>query len=114
MADQQRDWTPSWAILELMGHRRLGGMVSEATIAGSAMLRIDVPGPDGATMATQFYGGGSVYCLTPTTEAMARAVARTAQPEPVARWELPQLPQSTEGDRSGDEDNGAPDLGEEF
>jgi hypothetical protein len=42
-----------WAVLELMGHRRLGGKVSEQEIAGAAFLRIDVPGPDGAVVATQ-------------------------------------------------------------
>lgn len=33
----------SWAILELMGHRKLAGRVSEATLAGGAFVRIDVP-----------------------------------------------------------------------
>jgi hypothetical protein len=33
-----------WAILELMGHRRLAGYVQEATIAGGAFIRLDVPG----------------------------------------------------------------------
>lgn len=79
-----------WAILELMGHRRLGGYVSEATIGGSNFLRIDVPG-DGATKATQFYSPSALYCLTPTTEDMARRVAKMATPEPVKAWELPQL-----------------------
>lgn len=32
-----------WAILELIGHRRLAGEVSEVTMYGSSMLRIDVP-----------------------------------------------------------------------
>lgn len=83
-----------WAILELMGHRRLGGYVSEATLAGGAFLRIDVPAEqEGTKPATQFYAPHSVYCLTPTTEAMARAVAKMAQPAPVHQWELPQLPE---------------------
>lgn len=77
-----------WAIVELMGHRRLAGFVSEATMAGAAMLRIDVPGEDGATVATQFYGGSALYCVTPTTEAIARAVAKGSQPTPATRWEL--------------------------
>lgn len=81
-----------WAILELMGHRRLGGYVSEATVAGAGFLRIDVPGEDGPA-ATQFYPPSSVYCLTPVTEAMARLVAVRNQPEPVQRWELPRAPE---------------------
>src|SRR5262245_4954119 len=32
-----------WAVLELMGHRRLGGYLREVSIAGAGMLRIDIP-----------------------------------------------------------------------
>lgn len=78
-----------WCIVELMGHRRLGGYVTEATIAGEGFLRVEVPGPAGEPIATQFFRPGSVYALTPVTEAMARAVAASNQPQPVSRWELP-------------------------
>jgi hypothetical protein len=80
-----------WAILELMGHVRMGGRVSEVVLFGTAMGRIDVPTSDGG-FTTQFFGGSSVYRLTPTTEELARAVAANNQPEPVHRWELQQLP----------------------
>lgn len=78
-----------WAILELMGHRRLGGKVRAATIAGAPFIRIDVPSADGKKTATQFYSPASVYCLTPTTEDVARALAQREQPSPVHRFELP-------------------------
>jgi hypothetical protein len=87
---EERSIFEGWAILELMGHRRLGGFVQEQEIAGHGFLRIDVPGENGNASASQFYSPGSVYCLTPTTEEMARAVARHNQPQPVNRWELPQ------------------------
>ena len=90
-----------WAILELMGHRRLAGYVQEVELAGHGMLRLDVPAgfdPDtGYTedapddvQATQFYSPASLYCLTPTTAALARALAANHRPQPVQRWELPQ------------------------
>ena len=78
-----------WAIVELMGHRRLAGLVSEAVQYGVPMLRLDVPGPSGTPLATQFYGGAALYCVTPTTEEIARAVAASSRPAPVQRWELP-------------------------
>ncbi len=78
-----------WCVLELMGHRRLGGLVSEQEIAGAAFLRIDVPGEDSEIVATQFYSSSAVYCITPVSEEMARAVAKGNQPQPVQRWELP-------------------------
>jgi len=32
-----------WAILELMGHRRLAGYVRETELAGAGVIRLDVP-----------------------------------------------------------------------
>ena len=98
----------SWAILELMGHRRLGGWVSEVEVFGSKMCRIDVPkmpievvelnGPVAclptmtgpiAIHCTQFYSGGSVYCVTPCTQDTALDAAKLSQPAPVQAWEMP-------------------------
>jgi hypothetical protein len=94
-----------WCILELMGHRRMAGLVSEATIGGQALLRIDVPETANQAAFTQFYGTGSVYCMTPTTEEIARAVAAMSQIRPVSRFELA-LPEPVmrEADYSGDDD----------
>jgi hypothetical protein len=46
VGDDSKPPFEGWAFLELMGHRRLGGYVSEATVAGAGFLRIDVPGDD--------------------------------------------------------------------
>ena len=93
-----------WAILELMGHRRLAGWVSEQTIAGAAFIRLDVAdeGDPGSTydpyqqsyVATQFYSPQALYCLTPTTKDVALAVAKFNKPAPVQRWELPAAQES--------------------
>lgn len=92
-----------WCVVELLGHRRVGGYVTEQTIAGKGFLRIDIPRRDG-TMTTQFANPDSLYCLTPTTEELARAVALENQPEPVHRWELPPARVSvTPDDHYGDE-----------
>lgn len=78
----------AWVILELMGHRRLAGYLTEQVIAGHGFLRLDVPGPDGTTTSTQLYATSAVYCITPTTEDIARRVAKGNRPEPVTAWEL--------------------------
>ncbi len=84
-----------WAILELMGHRRLAGLVREETIGSASFIRIDVPDGNGGFSTTQFYNPSSVYCMTPTTKEMAIQVAARDRPQPVQRWELlpePQVP----------------------
>ena len=58
-----------WAIVEIFGHRRHVGVVSEAEQFGAKMLRIDVPGAEpGSVEATFYYGGASIFGLTPITE----------------------------------------------
>lgn len=78
-----------WAIVELMGHVRIAGYVREVTQYGAAMGRIDIPGEGDKPIATQFFGGASVYRITPVSEEAARAVAARSWPEPVYHWELP-------------------------
>jgi len=78
-----------WAVLELMGHRRLGARVREQQIAGAAFLRVDVPDTTRQPAFTQYYPPSAVYCITPTTEEIARAVAERHAEPPVQRYELP-------------------------
>ena len=73
-----------WCILELLGHRRLAGFVTEQEIAGSSFLRLDVHDSEGG-VATQYYSASAVYCITPTTEEIARAVGEKTKPQPVYR-----------------------------
>jgi hypothetical protein len=105
MATEQTAGTEGWAILELMGHRRLGGRLSEATIAGAPFLRIDLPDPQdsGKVAATQFYSPSAVYAITPTTAEIACAIAADAPP-PVTRWELKALAPPAAGDDDPDDD----------
>lgn len=94
MTTTETDANPfaEWVVIELMGHRRLAGYLTEQEIAGRGFLRLEVPAVDGQSPATQLYNPTSVYCITPTTEEVARAVAASARPAPVQRWELPGLP----------------------
>lgn len=93
MTDTESPRFAEWAILELMGHRRLAGMLTEQEIAGTKFLRLDVPAAVDGFAATQFYSPAAVYAITPTTEEIARGVARSTQPAPAYRWELPALSQ---------------------
>src|SRR5262245_43655089 len=90
-----------WAILELMGHVRLAGRVTEESHFGVALGRIDIPTLAGDGYTTQYFGGSSIYRLTPTTEAIARSIAQHNQPQPVRSWELPKPAAITVDDERG-------------
>lgn len=83
MADQ-------WCVLELMGHVRTAGRVSEEEHFGAKVGRIDIPQADGS-FATQLFGGGSIYRLTYVDEAAARAVALASAQAPIHAWEMPKM-----------------------
>ena len=61
----------SYAILELMGHARISGKVTEVTVFGTAMLRVDVPKTARREGYVKYYSAGAIYCITPTDERTA-------------------------------------------
>lgn len=64
-----------WAILELMGHRRLAGRITEVHLFGTVLLMIEVP--QWGKTVTQIYAHSAIYGITLVSEEMARAdVAR--------------------------------------
>ncbi len=87
MSDESTAYT-GWAVVELLGRRRYAGHLSEVTQFGVAMGRLDVPETDGAPAQTIFFGGESVYQISPVSEEAARAVCQYSRPEPVHRFEL--------------------------
>ena len=78
-----------WAIVEIMGHHQMAGYLSSVTIAGSEMLRVDVPEIKGQPGFTKFFGPSAIYAITPTDESTARYAALQFQARPVDPWVLP-------------------------
>lgn len=121
-AEEQRTFD-SWGVVEVMGHKKFAGHITEQVIAGSALVRVDVPaavvrisrpqydergyaigyaGTEKTVGAfTKLVGVASIYCITPTTEEVARKCAAElakydSDPIPVALPAERQLPASTE------------------
>ena len=80
-----------WALVELFGHQRIVGRVTEAVLAGGVFLRVDVPALDSQPAFTRFYTPGAIYCISPVSEEIARGLLAHDRHEPVSRFQLPQL-----------------------
>lgn len=76
----------AWAVLEVMGHRKIAGLVTEVEFAGATMLRIEVPSDP---PVVQLYGGKSIFAITEETEERCRGYAARHRPEVISRYELP-------------------------
>lgn len=80
-----------WCLVELFGHNRLIGEVSESTIGGCSFVRVDVPATKKKKGFTKYYGNGAIYAMTPLKEKDAKDWLEEMQPDPVAAYELPRL-----------------------
>lgn len=81
-----------WAIVELFGHARIAGMLTEQTIGGNSFVRVDVPEfiDEGQTFpaVTRLLGQASIYGITFVDEATAKIAAREIRYQPVSVWSL--------------------------
>lgn len=64
-----------WGIVEVMGHQRFAGHLTEQTICGVSFLRVDVPAIGNRPAFSKMIGAGAIFAITPTTEEAARAAA---------------------------------------
>jgi len=80
-----------WCIIELMGHQKIAGKCTEQNIAGSNMLRVDVPATEKQQAFTRFYSSSAVYAIHPVDEATATAMAGRLQQTPITIWDMQEI-----------------------
>ena len=72
-----------WCVIELFGHNKIAGRVTEETIGGCAFLRVDVPDETGETTAfTKYFGQGAVYAMNVTDKTEVLKVVGYLYPKP--------------------------------
>lgn len=86
-----------WAVVEIMGHKRFAGLVTESALGGASFVRIDVPEidlPTGDVLPafTKLFGAASIYSISPCTKESALAFAASIRAEGFSRYEVPRLP----------------------
>lgn len=91
-----------WAVVEVMGHLKLAGLVTEEARFGTNLCRVDVyPGDALEPAMTRYFSGASLYGVTVCDEETARAYAAETMEDiqPIARWQLPALRAAQEAKR---------------
>lgn len=85
---EQNEKLNCWALVELMGHQKIAGLIAETTIAGGPMLRIDVPETAAKPAFTRFLGTSAIYAINPCTEELAKKCAEALELRPISIWEV--------------------------
>lgn len=80
-----------WCLVELFGHSKIAGRVTEQNIAGTNMLRVDVPETEQQPAFTRFFGAGSIYAINPIDEKTARFMVEKLQVKPIESWNISEV-----------------------
>jgi len=89
-----------WAIVELFGHTQVAGYVTEEQIAGSPMLKVEVPAPrvegEGSVgdPFVRYIGAKAIYAITPCAEDDVRRFVNYFRPKHLPIY-IPQLVPAT-------------------
>lgn len=103
----------AWAIVELFGHQRVAGRISDHQFGGETFVRVDIP--KGAGFYTRLFGKGAIYCINLTDEATSRAAAAAFVSKPAYAYELEHSVQRLQPPNGSgqDEDDDPVEAGEE-
>ena len=89
---EQDEKFEAWAVVDLFGHQRVAGRVTEQQLGGETFVRVDIPKPtDEASYFTRLFGKGAIYSISLVDEPIAREVAKRCSPAPVGRYEIGNL-----------------------
>jgi len=88
MTDQKFDL---WALVELFGHTKIAGRCTEQNIAGSNMLRVDVPETTQQPSFTRFFGSSAIYSINPIDEDSCKFMAEKLQVRPIESWNVSEI-----------------------
>lgn len=80
-----------WCIVGLFGHQKIAGRCTEQNIAGTNMLRVDVPETTKQPGFTRLFGSGAIYDINPVDEQTARYFAEKLEVKPIEAWNIGEL-----------------------
>lgn len=94
-----QETAPLFAIVELMGHARIAGAISEQTFGGASFVRVDVPevpassrgrgdGEPKIAAHTRSFGASAIYSINWCDEETARIAAIDIRHQPMQPYSV--------------------------
>lgn len=75
-------------VVELFGHNKIAGMVSEFNFGGTNFIRVDVPETAVSGPFTRMFHANACYCLNPCTEEVMLSMAAKYTQLPVTPFDI--------------------------
>lgn len=85
-----------YAIVELMGHQQMAGLVTEQTFGPATFFRVSVPETSTSPAFDRLVNPSAIYAINPVAEAVARARAEQIKYQPISAWDVRQMLKANE------------------
>lgn len=80
-----------FAFVELFGHNKIAGTVTEQSIGGASFVRIDVPETESQPSFTKMYHPNAIYAINPVTEDVMKYMAENFSVKPIDSWDIKKM-----------------------
>ena len=75
-------------MIELFGHQRMAGVVTEQTIGGASFVRVDVPETNSQPRFTRLLNPSAIYAINPVSQEVMESLAKTLDKKPIDAWDI--------------------------
>lgn len=80
-----------FAIVELFGHQKMAGKVTEQSIGPTTFVRIDVPESEKQQSFTRLLNPSAIYAINPVTEDVMKDMAARFSAMPIEAWDIKRM-----------------------
>lgn len=79
------------ALVELFGHQKIAGTVTEHSFGPSTFLRIDVPETNSQPAFTRLVNPSAIYAINPVTKDVMLHLVKSIQAKPIESWDIQKM-----------------------
>lgn len=87
----QQEKIELFAIVELFGHTKISGIVTEFVMGGASFIRVDVPEIPEQPSYTRLLNPSAIYAINPVTEEVMQASAKAIKSKPIETWDAREM-----------------------
>lgn len=77
----------TWAVVELFGHQKIAGKLSEVNIGANVMIKVMVPKTDYHPEYDRLFNPSAIYAINPMEESLVVRYAETLKVAPITPYE---------------------------
>lgn len=86
-----------FALVELFGHTKIAGRISDHAVGSSMFVRIDVPETKTVKQFSRIINPSAIYSITPVSEVICNEMANIFRVEPLNVFEINSIKGLSEG-----------------